>query len=180
MPKSELIVAMLAMALVSTGTAAEIGEAVGFHKRVENDIEEKPWSEESVEPPAYPKEADLIEFDAGSATANRFFIDGSTLSVGKDGIVRYVLVVKTSGGANNVTFEGIHCETREYKIYASGRRDETWARNPNPTWRLIENKLINKHHAALNRDLLCPIGNPINTADEGRDALRRGKHPLVP
>lgn len=180
MSKNRFVVAMLAVCLASFGARAEIGEAVGFHKRIDNEVEEKQWSEESVDPPAYPREADLTEFYVGAATSNRFFVDGTTLHVGKDGIVRYVLVVRTSGGATNVTFEGIHCQTREYKIYASGRKDGTWAQAVRPVWRPIENKLVNRHHAALNRDLLCPIGNPINTADEGRDALRRGKHPLVP
>ena len=36
---------------------------------------------------------------------------------------------------------------------------------------------MNRHHAALSRDYFCPGGVPIFKADEGRDALRRGKHP---
>jgi hypothetical protein len=136
--------------------------------------------ERQVEPPAFPKEADLVEFYVSSNSANHFYIDKSTLSDGSDGIVRYVLVVKTAGGATNTTFEGIRCQTGEYKIYALGRADGTWARARIDEWRPIENKLANRHHAALNRELFCPGGAAITSADEGRDALRRGKHPLAP
>jgi hypothetical protein len=161
--------------------SADIAEAVGGHKSVYNDVEEKgPWTEERPQLPAYPRPADLIEFYVSPTATNHFFVDGISLSVGKDGVVRYVLVIETSGGARNVSFEGIHCATREYKIYATGRADGTWLTTRAPVWRTIENKTINRYHAELNRNLLCPIGNPIGSAEEGRDALRRGKHPLVP
>jgi hypothetical protein len=159
---------------------AEIGEAVGFHKRAGSDYNESEQVEEAVTIPAYPKDADLIEFYVSPAATNRFYIDGTSLSVGKDGVVRYALVIMTPGGATNVTYEGIRCATRETRLYATGRTDGTWAKAQSADWRLIENKTINRHHAALNRDFLCPIGNPIYTAEEGRNALRRGKHPLVP
>jgi hypothetical protein len=160
--------------------AAEVGEAVGFRAPVKNDVEEYDWAEEAVELPAFPKEADLVEFPARSPSTARFYVDGSTLSIGKDRVVHYVLVIKTSGGARNVSFEGIRCATSEYKIYATGRADGQWAKSQLGVWRPIENKTTNAYHASLNRDFLCPIANPIGSPEEGRDALRRGKHPLVP
>ena len=113
---------------------------------------------------------------------NKYFIDASTLAVGADGVVRYVLVVHTSGGATNVSFEGINCKERSWKHYATGRSDNgTWtkSRAAHIDWRPIENKPVNRHHAALSRDYFCPLGNVIYSADEGRNALRLGKHPSV-
>jgi hypothetical protein len=144
------------------------------------DIPVADWAEEQVEPPASPKDADLVEFYVSGNTPNRFYVDGTSLSVGGDGVVRYVLVVRTPGGATNVTYEGIRCDTREVKLYASGRADGSWARSRTGAWRPIENKLANRHHAALNRDMFCPAGARIVSADEGRDALKRGKHPRAP
>lgn len=138
------------------------------------------WRELPVELPAAPRSEDLIEFYVGPNTANRFFIDGSTLNVGNDGVVRYVLVVKAAGGATNVTFEGIRCQTGEYKLYASGRADGSWAPSRIADWRPIENKPVNRHHAALSRDLFCSTGIPIASPDEGRNALRRSKDPRSP
>ena len=142
--------------------------------------EDEPLQElKEVEPPAFPKQENLREFYVSAATTNKFFIDASTLAVGSDGIVRYVLVVLTSGGATNVSFEGINCKERSWQHYAAGRSDSTWvkSRATRSEWRPIENKPVNRHHAALNRDLFCPDGLPIHTADEGRNALRLGKHP---
>jgi hypothetical protein len=149
----------------------------GFLKSEQDDPDAPKWAEEEVSVPAFPQEANLRQFYVSETTAHKFYIDASTLSIGKDGVVRYVLVVRTSGGATNITFEGIHCERRELKNYASGRQDGTWAKARKSEWRPIENKPINRQHAALSRDLFCPNGLPIQTQAEGQEALRQGKHP---
>jgi hypothetical protein len=124
--------------------------------------------------PAAPQSASLIEFYVSAAATNHFFIDGATLAVTDDGVVRYVLVVKTAGGATNVTFEGMRCNTGEYRIFASGHADGTWTKSRSETWRPIENKMVNRHHAALSREFFCVDGIPFATAEQGRDILRRG------
>jgi hypothetical protein len=139
-----------------------------------------PWAEEAVKLPAAPVDANLIEIPVSAVTANRFFVDSASIAPGQDGVVRYVLVVRAAGGATNISFEGIRCKTGEYRLYASGRADGSWALARISDWRRIENKSANRQHAALNREFFCPVGSPIATADEGRDALRRGKHPLAP
>lgn len=135
------------------------------------------WAEEAIQLPALPEEKSLLEFYVSEMTAHRFFVDGNSIHAGKDGVVRFTLVVRTSGGTINITHEGIRCETREFKLYASGRQDGTWSAARKPAWRPIENKPMNRHHAALSRDFFCPAGMAIRSPDEGRDALRRGKHP---
>jgi len=145
-----------------------------------NDEEEALWQEQrEVEPPAFPRQENLREFYVSPVATNKYLIDASTLAVGSDGVVRYVLVVQTSGGATNISFEGMHCKERSWKHYATGRSDGAWtkSRATRLEWRPIENKPVNRHHAALSRDFFCPLGNAINTADEGRNALRLGKHP---
>lgn len=143
--------------------------------------EEAPWREQrDVEPPAFPKQENLREFYVSAVATNKYFVDASTLAVGDgDGVVRYVLVVQTSGGATNVSFEGINCKELTWKHYATGRSDGTWVKSRalHIDWRPIENKPVNRHHAALSRDFFCPGGNAIGSADEGRNALRLGKHP---
>jgi hypothetical protein len=145
----------------------------------QGDDDEKPWQELEIEPPAFPKQENLIEFYVSAVATNKYFIDASSLAAGADGVVRYVLVVQTSGGATNVSFEGMHCREMRWKLYATGRSDGTWikSRAVRTDWRPIENKPVNRHHAALSRDLFCPMGTAISTADEGRNALRLGKHP---
>ncbi len=158
--------AALALALVVTSACANTEVA-----------DERPWEEGEAAIPAFPQDSDLLPFDVSAATSNRFFIDAKSLSAGSDGVVRYVLVIKTSGGATNVSFEGIRCNAREYKLYATGRYDRTWGPLLAGQWRPIQYKDRNRHHSELSRNFFCPNGMPIRSADEGRDALRRGKHP---
>lgn len=164
-----LAVGVLVLAGPSSGQ-----EFFGDKKYGEFYEEEKKWVEQEAKPPSYPKEESLIEFNAGAATNNRHYIDGSTLSVGKDGVVRYVIVVRTSGGATNVNFEGIRCSSRERKLYAFGRSDSTWATSRTQSWQPIRK---DSYQAILSREYFCPGKLAIFKAEEGVDALRRGGHP---
>lgn len=175
------VLALLLLGAAATALAQMPGP-YGVKERNTGYEEEAPWQEQQeVELPAFPKPEDLREYYVGPATTNKYFIDASTLAVGSDRVVRYVLVVKTSGGATNVSFEGIRCKERSWKHYAAGRSDGTWTRPRanRSEWRPIENKPVNRHHAALSRDYFCPGGIAIYTADEGRNALRLGKHPTA-
>jgi hypothetical protein len=128
----------------------------------EFDEDKKPWKEIEAKIPAYPKPENLLPFEGGGASPHRFFIDAQSLSIGDDEVVRYTLVIRTAGGATNVSFEGIRCEQRHQKYYATGRADGTWVRARNPQWRRIESREINRHHNVLYQDFLC--------AGEGRKA----------
>ena len=143
----------------------------------EDDDELRPWQEVAVQLPAPPLQENLLPFYVGAATYNEFYVDGASLSVGTDGVVRFVLVVQTPGGAKNVTYEGLRCETKERRLYASGRPDGTWAKSRNDEWRRIQNLATNRHHAALVFDYFCPSGAIVRDGAEARDALLRGGHP---
>lgn len=154
---------------------------INFRFQNWEDPDAVPWSEGKYELPPYPKaDAPLIEFYTNAVNPNHYYVDSSSLSVGEDGVVRYVMVVKTSGGAVNVSFEGMRCETQQLRIYAIGRSDGTWYVSPRSEWKPMKTDGINYHQGKLWRNFLCPIGNPIHTAKEGVDALKAGRHPSVP
>ncbi|WP_371323300.1 CNP1-like family protein [Dechloromonas sp. ZY10] len=144
----------------------------------DDDDELKPWQELEASLPAFPKAEDLLPFVVSAATSNRFLVDARSLSVDGDGVVRYVLVVETAGGARNVTFEGMRCETRERRLYASGRADASWSLSRNRRWEPIRDAVANRHYAALFSEYFCPIGVQVRNAAEALTALRRGVHPL--
>jgi hypothetical protein len=132
------------------------------------------WQEDEAPPPAYPVPADLIEFAVVDAGAFRFFVDGSTLAVGEDGVVRYVLVARSPEGVDNVTFEGLRCATRESRIYAVGHADRTWAGRPGP-WRPVAAvSAAAPWRLALQRDYFCRGKQPIPDREAGVRALRQG------
>lgn len=140
----------------------------------ENDREKKPWSEIEVPLPPYPKASNLIRFDPGGGSTHRFYIDAASLSIGKDGVVHYSLVIKTAGGATNVTFEGMRCRTREAKIYAVGSSGGTWTEVRDPRWREIDFRDVNPYHSSLYADYLCRGNAPVRSVEE---VINRLKYP---
>lgn len=139
------------------------------------DDERKPWKEIEAQLPPYPRDENLIRFDPGEAASHRYYVDEKSLTIGEDGVVRYTLVMKTAGGAVNVSFEGIRCETREQKYYATGRAGGTWSRARNPQWRRIERRELNRHHNVLYADFLCERGMPARSAAASIAALKAGR-----
>lgn len=143
----------------------------------EEDYESKGWRELEFQLPEAPKQESLLPFYVSAATDNRFFVDGATLSVGSDGVVRYVLLVLSPQGGRNLTFEGMRCETRERRIYASGRADGTWSKARKNEWVRIQDLPSKQHHAVLFLEYFCPFGILVRDAAEARKALVQGVHP---
>ena len=113
------------------------------------------WAEGEVAMPAAPREAALRAIDIGTPSPNAFFVDEDSVGVGADGVVRYTLVVRARGGAENVSFEGLRCATGERRIYASGRKDGTWVPLKNSAWQPIVDNGYNRPRAALAHDYFC-------------------------
>ena len=142
----------------------------------EREQERRGWKEGDVKLPAYPKSEGLIEFEVVGGSF-RFFIDADSLSVSPDGVVRYTLVARSPAGHANISYEGIRCASGAYKVFALGN-DERWSSRESE-WRRIEPKGIHASHHELRRTYFCPNGQPIETAAEGIDALRRHGHPAI-
>jgi hypothetical protein len=138
------------------------------------DQEKKPWSELQVQIPPYPQPQNLVRVPAGSRASHAFYIDANSVTVGEDGVTRYSAVLKTTGGATNVTFEGMRCKTRERRIYAVGHNDGTWARARDNKWMRIEHSDIAPHRYVLYREYFCSEHTRPTPAKQALDALRRG------
>jgi CNP1-like family len=134
------------------------------------------WREDRVALPPYPKASNLVELVVDADPDFHFLADPTSLSVGSDGVVRYVLVARSPEGAENVSFEGLRCRDGEYKIYATGRGDGTWLEARAPRWRPIEQRAASWHRTLAN-DYFCPKRQPLRNAAEGVNALRRGGNP---
>lgn len=138
--------------------------------------QDKPWVEVAAQLPPYPKPDNLIPFDVSSATRNKFFIDASSISVGPDKVVRYTVVIEAAGGAKNVSYEGLRCETGERRLYAYGHDDGSWSKARNAQWKSIRVRSLLSYHKALYEDYFCPDGINVRTAREAVERLRRRTH----
>ena len=103
----------------------------------------------------------MIEFEVSAATSNRFYIDYNSLSLGKDGVARYTVLIRSPAGAQNVSFEGMRCETGERKLYAFGHSDGKsggeWSRNRYARWEPIPARQASSHQRELFFHYLCTV-----------------------
>jgi hypothetical protein len=139
--------------------------------------EDKPWEEQKWSLPDYPVMENLIGFDVGPTSSFRFFVDPASLSLGKDGVIRYTLVARSASGATNVSYEGLRCASRERRLYAFGRADKTWAQAKNSDWVRISSSISSSlQHTVLADDFFCPARSVVRTAEEAVTALKSGGH----
>ncbi len=162
----------LPLSLLALAACGQPGPQSDWERRHEERLPPPP--EAAAPLPPYPKGEQLIEFFVAATSEFRFFIDASSISVGPDGIVRYVLLARSPSGVENISFEGMRCATTEVRIYAVGR-DGSWAGKPGE-WREIPARSVQRWHNALYREYFCPHKQPIGSASEAIEALRLKQH----
>ena len=147
----------------------------------DSEFDEKSWVEQQTQLPSFPKAEGLIKISMQSMSAFDVAIDSGSVDIGKDGVVRYVLIAKCNRGSENISFEGIRCETRERKLYAIGKPDKTWGQVRNAVW---TNYGVNtrSYHYELANEYFCPEFKRVMTATEALKNLkgggvRRRQHP---
>ena len=128
--------------------------------------------ERDVVLPPYPQDSDLLEFSVGPTGSHRFFIDGRNLQMGADGVARFAVVVRTTGGAKNIAYEGIRCKSYEKRTYALGHPQGKWVEAKYSNWQRIGSDRA-EYHAILHREYLCP-SNRLATREDALHALRFG------
>lgn len=122
----------------------------------------EPWKEATVDLPGWPDAGELLQVDVDNAGFPfDVYLDPESLSVGNDRVVRYTLVIVSSSGARNVSFEGLRCATREYRRYAYGSGD-AWLQARGTTWHKVLDGGMDGYRYILYRDYLCdPLGDDL-------------------
>jgi hypothetical protein len=132
-------------------------------------MDRKPsWTENKVDTlPAVPLDSNLLAFTVSQNTPLTFSIDTKSLEVGDDGVIRYTVVATSPAGARNVNYEGIRCDTYEWRLYATIEEDgKGWDRTVANDFRRIENGELNAYHAALYQDYFCANKLPSGSAKQ--------------
>lgn len=96
-----------------------------------------------------------LKFSVRRFTEHTAALDPASISIGGDGITRYSLMIRSSKGADNVSFEGIRCATKEWKMYATGRANGSWSRVPAPVWRPVGQTGLNAVRLTLYEEFVC-------------------------
>lgn len=143
-----------------------------------------PWVESGGEPPSLPPDDALTQLDLEELQAGMTaYTHQPSISVdASDRVPRYWLIIKGDGGGYNATYEGLRCNTREYKIYAYGHpeRSEPVRLVKAPKWRSLDADLAG-YRREVARTYFCGGVRP-RTMREIDAALRgnlRGAYPYT-
>ncbi len=113
------------------------------------------WKESKFTVPSYPNDRDLLTVSMPTSSTLKIYIDSKSISRAPDRVARFTLVVESPSGARNVFYDGLRCETREYKTYAIGTANNTFTPVKDPTWQRIPQPEFNAFRDYLYRHYVC-------------------------
>lgn len=121
----------------------------------QNTADNPDWVEEAVaDAPAFSQNA-LIFIEMPPYVSLKVGVDPATITVGKDGVVRYVVVMTNATGSMSAAFEGIRCATSEVKTYARQVTTGQWSRVASPQWKAVTDNMPSRHAYAISRQGAC-------------------------
>ena len=134
------------------------------------------WQENETQPPAALNRSQLIPFDMSIRTELQFSVDASSVSVGSDRVVRYVLLARSSGGTENILYEGLRCETAEARNYARwNQAEQRWVPSgASKPWRALSGVAASLPAARLAYLAFCDGPTPTEPKERMLSDLRRG------
>jgi hypothetical protein len=93
------------------------------------------WKEEKFQFPELPNDDDLLAFEVPDSP-HRHYIDAQSLSIGKDEVLRFTVVVE-AGTTRNVFYEGMRCITREFRSMGFTTGERAFRERRNSQWRRL-------------------------------------------
>jgi hypothetical protein len=136
------------------------------------------WKEIDVKIPPYPDDSDLMELQLDDPN-NRFtyYMDEESLEVSEtDYVVRYTLVIESKRGTRNIFYEGMRCNTLEYKTYAFGTGKGKLRPSRKPEWKSMFDSGYKKLRMDLMEFYLC---DPRKLPRKKNEIVTRIKYPAA-
>jgi CNP1-like family len=134
--------------------------------------EDPDWKEsDTPTPPSFDMQR-LVPFDVSVRSTLKWGFDPDTMKITGDGIVRYVVVAQSPGGATNAMYEAVRCATAEWKTYARFHKDSGWSQASDPQWLSLRNQ-PSQHALRLAEQGLCNGRAPAQTV---RDVVQSVKN----
>ncbi len=141
--------------------------------------EGEPWKEIEAKIPPYPEDGDLMELQLDDPNKRfTYYMDEESLSVSEnDYVVRYTMVIESKTGTRNIFYEGIRCNTEEYKTYAFGMGkggNGKFRPSKKPEWKNISSSGYKKLRMDLLEFYLC---DPRKLPRKKNEIVTRIKYP---
>lgn len=123
------------------------------------------WREAEAPPPPAVKLDGLIPLEMPRSDL-RFGVDPASVTLGQDGIVRYVVVATGEGGALNALYEALRCDTGQFKVYARYNAGSGWTIVKDSQWRDLRDAAGSGHGLAIARSGACMGRAPNRSASQ--------------
>jgi hypothetical protein len=133
-------IATIALGAVATGASAQslLGRDVSHQEAV------LPDPMPSVPPPEK-----TLDFYVSPTTPNRFAVDPASFGIDGRTVVRFMLIVTSSSGVRNVSYEAFRCDSGEQRLLAIANLDGTWSIVQNSVWQPLERATRNRQRPEL-------------------------------
>jgi len=132
---------------------------------------EPEWKETDVALPPLPAAGDLARIEAPlTGSGYDVYVDARNISRGRDGVMRYTVVVRTPGGASNTFHEGLRCETDEVRTYAFATRG-AFSRVDAEAWGTLASRGPRAYQDYLANVIMCDRNGFAWDPQQARDAL---------
>lgn len=139
-----------------------------------NGIDNPDWKEEQAPPPPAFSRDNVVPIEMPKYVSLKIGVDPNTIVVGKDGVVRYVVVMVNTSGSVNAVYEGIRCSSGEVKTYARWSASGAWNVASDPQWKGLNDNMPSRHAQAFARQGACENRTSTSTPE----ILRALKLPL--
>lgn len=73
-------------------------------------------------------------------------------------MTRYTVVITNPSGGTTTQYEGIRCDTYQWRLYGSFDNNK-WYDNPLSSWDSIKTKVPNRYQAALASGAMCNLNS---------------------
>ena len=134
-------------------TASALGCAITVSAQTPVDPPE--WAEDAVTAPPRFSTSQLIPIEMPPYVTLKVGVDPETVTVGSDGVVRYVVVMRNNMGSESAAFEGILCTNGEVKTYARMGTSGKWSVVSQPQWQAMTDNLGSRHAFAISKQGAC-------------------------
>lgn len=129
------------------------------------------WKETEAPPPPALQTQGLIELEMPRSDL-RWGVDPRSLSIGPDRVVRYVVVATSASGTVNALYEGIRCNTGEFKVYARHTPGAGWTPARTADWEPLAGSARGRHSLLIARSGACLGHGPALSVEQMAKDLR--------
>jgi hypothetical protein len=128
--------------------------------------------------PKVPPPGEALEFYVSPTTTNRFAVDPASFGIDGETVVRFTLIVTSSTGVRNVSYEALRCDSAEQILLAVARVDGTWSVLKNPRWERLDRDAGSNRHRPELYARLCQ-GSAVVARTPERLTIRMRSTPFI-